>query len=164
MKEDYKPMNPYSEFFRKFMSGKTEEEKIKVLTTLGALTFIVARSFNLYNRMFQAAAKQLRMEHTQERKMYLKMIEDGCDKCRIGLTNFEDWALDATAGEEEDGLNYYLQDGAWVAKLAALTFNASDYSPNVRLFIESYCMAQTKGEAKIPYEIIQALNPDINTD
>ena len=157
--EKVSDVTPYGDFFATYFHGKSEDEKIKILDTLGALMFVMARGFNLYNSMFMAAAKQLRFVHTQERKMYLKMIEDGCDKCRIGLTNFEDWALDAQ--DDANGLDYYLKDGAWAAQLIALSYNASDYNDNARLFIESWCKSQTKGDPSIPYEIINALKPEL---
>ena len=157
--EKISDVTPYGDFFATYFQNKSEDEKIKILDTLGALMFVMARGFNLYNSMFMAAAKQLRFVHTQERKMYLKMIEDGCDKCRIGLTNFEDWAFNSGITEsghtqDADALDAYLSDGSFFAVLLAHVFNASIDDKESRSQIESLLKEMADKDVKIPYDVI----------
>lgn len=141
-----------------------EDEELERLSRIAAMTFVLARAFNLWNQRLESQARKLRQEHTQQTKMALADIENGCKKASRGLKHFENWALNC--GQTESGhtgdaeaLDAYLTDGAWVAYLAGATFNAAKYDPAVRMTVETMCKVKTKGAPLISWEDLQELRP-----
>lgn len=146
------------------LSIMTMKTDIDTLSRMAALTFVTARAFNLWNGKLETEAHKLHQQHTQDTRFALKQIADGCAKIHKGLEHFEDWGLSAgitKSGHSGDceTADAFLNDGAWVAVLSALAFNASAENEATRTIIESYCKSQVKGKPLIPYEIINSLKP-----
>lgn len=144
----------------------TQEQKIQKLSRTAALTFVLARAFNLMNHELERQARQLRQEHTHTTRVALGRIQEGCEKISFGLKHFEDWALDAgitESGHCADGvaMESYLTDGAWLAYLAGATFNAAKYDDMIRLQIESLCKVKTTGEPLIEWSTLEKMRPNI---
>lgn len=144
----------------------TREKQIEVLSRTAAVTFVLARAFNLWNKKLEAESRRLRMTHTHETKQALRFIEDGCKKASIGARHFEDWALEAGQTEsghcgDEQAYNSYLTDGAWLAYLAGATFNAAHEDDTIRLQIETLCKNKTKETPLISWEYLQELRPTL---
>ena len=145
---------------------ETNNEKLQELSRTAAMTFVLARAFNLWNNRLESQARKLKQCHTRETRLALSTIEDGAKKISFGLRHFEDWALNA--GETESGhcgdfeaMEAYLIDGAWLAYLAGATFNAAKYDNSIRLTIESLCKNKTTSEPLIDWSVLEEMRPKI---
>lgn len=141
-----------------------KEKAIDDLSKAAALTFVLARAFNLWNHKLEQKASKLQQVHTYETKHALSQIIDGCQKISKGLEHFEDWAI--ASGITESGhcgdqvaVDSYLTDGAWLAYLAGATFNAAAYDSSIRLTIESLCKVKTTGTPLLKWEGLNSLRP-----
>lgn len=141
-----------------------KEKAIDDLSKAAALTFVLARAFNLWNTKLEQNALKLHQVHTEDSKWALHQIMDGCAKISKGLEHFEDWAI--ASGITESGhsgdqvaVDSYLTDGAWLAYLAGATFNAAAYDDQIRLTIESLCKVKTTGTPLVKWEDLNSLRP-----
>lgn len=139
---------------------------INTLSRMAALTFVTARAFNLWNAKLEQEVKKLQQCHTYDTRFALRQIADGCAKISRGLEHFDDWGISAgitQSGHSGDceAVDAFLNDGAWVAVLSGLAFNACAENDTARTIIESYCKSQVKGKPLIPYEIINSLKPTL---
>jgi len=144
----------------------SREQHLENLSRVAALTFVTARAFQLWNKKLESEAKRLGHEHTHESKHALRQIADGCAKISHGLDHFEDWGLSVGVTKsghcgDAEAVDAFLNDGAWLAVLSALSFNATAENEQARTVIESYCKSQVKGEPLIPYDIINSLKPTL---
>lgn len=143
-----------------------KEKALDELSRSAALTFVLARAFNLWNKSLENTASKLHQEHTEDSRWALHQILDGCAKISKGLEHFEDWAI--SAGVTQSGhscdtvaADSYLVDGAWLAYLAGATFNAAAYDDQIRLTIESLCKVKTTGAPLIDWSKLDSFRPKV---
>ena len=140
-------------------SKSKKEQLLDDISHIAALTFVVARAFNLWNRQLENIARELKMRHTYDTKFALKQIESGCKQIGKGLNHFEDWAFNSGITEsghtqDADALDAYLSDGSFFAVLLAHVFNASIDDKEARSQIESLLKEMANKDIKIPYDVI----------
>lgn len=140
-------------------SNSKKEQLLDDISHIAALTFVVARAFNLWNVQLENIARELKMRHTYDTKFALKQIESGCKQIEKGLSHFEDWAFNSGITEsghtqDADALDAYLSDGSFFAVLLAHVFNASIDDNESRSQIESSLKEMANKDIKIPYDVI----------
>lgn len=143
-----------------------KEKALDELSRSAALTFVLARAFNLWNARLEDTAMKLHQVHTEDSKWALHQIMDGCAKISKGLEHFEDWAISAgvtQSGHSCDSVaaDSYLVDGAWLAYLAGATFNAAAYDDTIRLTIESLCKVKTTGAPLVEWSKLDSFRPNV---
>ena len=140
-------------------SKSKKEQLLDDISHIAALTFVVARAFNLWNGQLENIARELKMRHTYDTKFALKQIESGCKQIEKGLSHFEEWAFNSGITEswhsqDADALDAYLSDGSFFAVLLAHVFNASIDDKESRSQIESSLKEMANKDIKIPYDVI----------
>ena len=140
-------------------SKSKKEQLLDNISHIAALTFVVARAFNLWNGQLENIARELKMRHTYDTKFALKQIESGCKQIEKGLSHFEEWAFNSGITEsghsqDADALDAYLSDGSFFAVLLAHVFNASIDDKESRSQIESSLKEMANKDIKIPYDVI----------
>ena len=140
-------------------SKSKKEQLLDDISHIAALTFVVARAFNLWNGQLENIARELKMRHTYDTKFALKQIESGCKQIEKGLSHFEEWAFNSGITEsghsqDADALDAYLSDGSFFAVLLAHVFNTSIDDKESRSQIESSLKEMANKDIKIPYDVI----------
>lgn len=119
----------------------TDEEKLTEASKVAAIMFLSARAFNVWVELFSTEMFKLGMSLSYDKKYALKSINDGIAKIKFGIGKFEDWATDALLNEKGEldpigSTDIFLEDGAWLAHMSAMLFNAAAHSDTKRQEIE----------------------------